>query len=352
MGHSTGITFVCLGMVLLSAAHAVRDPRKLPKAHLHLHLEGSARISTIRELAEREGVRLPDLTERRFGGFADFSVALSAATDVLRSLDDIARVCRELVEDEAEDGVVYTEPMISPYLHAGRFGLTPEEVFLAMREAFEEACAATGVRVRLMVGIDRSRSTGEAEEAARFAAERVGEGVVSLGLSGAGKDGHEEHARFARACEIARAAGLAVVPHAGLLEGADNVREALELLSPSRIAHGVRADEDPALLQELARRRVPCDACPSAEVGLGVFPEPSALPLKRMLRAGIPLTLGADDPLLFGSSVADEYALCRRSLALSDEDLALVARCSIEAAALPHEWKRRHAEGIDRWLRA
>ncbi len=100
----------------------------------------------------------------------------------------------------------------------------------------------------LMVGIDRSRSTAEAEEAARFAAAHADDGVVSLGLAGSGRDGHEEHARFARACATARAAGLAVVPHAGLLEGAESVRQALELLCPTRIAHGVRAAEDPGLL--------------------------------------------------------------------------------------------------------
>lgn len=247
----------------------MRDLRELPKAHLHLHLEGSARSSTVRELAEREGVRLPALTKPRFESFADFGSALSAATGVLSSPEDLARICRELVEDEARNGVVYTEPMVSPNLHAGRFGLSPEEVFSAMREAFEATSAATGVHVGLMIGIDRSRSTGEAEEAARFAAEHAGDGVVSLGLAGPGRAGHEEHARFADACAIARAAGLAVVPHAGLLEGAGNVRGALQLLSPTRIAHGVRATEDPALLAELGRRRIPCDTCPSAEVGLG-----------------------------------------------------------------------------------
>jgi len=305
-------------MTVVKARRTLRDPKDLPKAHLHLHLEGSARSSTVRELAEREGVRLPALTKPRFEGFADFGSALSAATDVLSSPEDLARVCRELVEDEARHGVVYTEPMVSPHLHAERFGLPPEEVFSAMREAFRTASAATGVRVGLMIGIDRSRSTEEAEKAARFAAEHAGDGVVSLGLAGPGRAGHEEHARFANACAVARDAGLAVVPHAGLLEGAANVREALKLLFPTRIAHGVRAAEDPALLTELARRRIPCDACPSAEVGLGVFAEASRLPLKPMLAAGVPLALGADDPLLFGSSVTDEYALCRRELGLSE----------------------------------
>jgi adenosine deaminase len=228
----------------------------------------------------------------------------------------------------------------------------PEETFLTMRRAFEEASAATGVGVGMMVGIDRCRSTEEAEEAARFAAAHAGDGVVSLGLAGAGRDSHEEHARFARACAIARAAGLAVVPHAGLVEGPANVRKALRLLSPTRIAHGVRAAEDQEVLEELARRRIPCDACPSAEIGLGVFEEASRLPLKAMLAAGVPLTLGADDPLLFGSSVADEYASYRREMGLSDEELAQVARFSIEASALPPKSKQYHAQGVDRWLRA
>lgn len=256
------------------------------------------------------------------------------------------------MEDEAEDGVVYTEPMVTPHLHADRFSLPPEEVFGAMQDAFQTASATTGVRVGLMIGIDRSRSTGEAEEIVRFAVEHAKDGVVSLGLAGPGRDSHEENARFAHACAVARAAGLAVVPHAGLLEGAANVREALEFLSPTRVAHGVRAAEDPALLKDLARGRITCDACPSAEVGLGVFAGPSAVPLKRMLAAGVPVTLGADDHLLFGSSVAEEYALCRHEMDLSDEELALVAHSSIEASALPQESKRRHAEGIDRWLRA
>jgi adenosine deaminase len=330
----------------------MRDPRELPKAHLHLHLEGSARPSTVRELASRHGVRLPVSPKGRFESFAEFGMALSAATEALARPEDLARVCRELVEDEAKEGVVYTEPMISPHLHAGRFGLSPEDVFLTIRRAFEEASGATGVSVGMMVGIDRSRTTGEAEEAARFAALHAGYGVVSLGLAGAGTDGHEEHARFARACEIARSAGLAVVPHAGLLEGADSVGEALELLSPTRIAHGVRTAEDPKVLEELALRRIPCDVCPTAEAGLGVFEDVSHLPFEATLGAGVPVTLGADDPLLFGSSAAGEYALCRGSLGLSDEGLALVARYSVEASALPAESKRRHTRGIDRWLHA
>jgi adenosine deaminase len=128
------------------------------------------------------------------------------------------------------------------------------------------------------------------------------------------------------------------------------VRDALERLKPSRIAHGVRAAEDPALLERLARDRVSCDVCPSAEVALGLFPEASCLPLKEMLRAGVPVTLGADDPLLFGSSVAEEYDLCRRALGLSDHELAAIARSSIEAAKLPPTLKRRHIEDVGRWL--
>jgi adenosine deaminase len=200
----------------------LRDTKRLPKAHLHLHLEGSARSSTIRELAEREGVALPTLSKRRFEDFADFSEALSAATGVLKSPEDLTRICRELVEDEAGEGVVYTEPMVVPHLHSVRFGLSPEEVFSAMWEGFEAASSATGVRVGAMIGIDRSWETERAEEASRFAAKHAGERVVSLGLAGPGRSGHEEHARFAHACEIARSAGSRTQPKKGSARSAEN----------------------------------------------------------------------------------------------------------------------------------
>jgi adenosine deaminase len=124
-----------------------------------------------------------------------------------------------------------------------------------------------------------------------------------------------------------------------------NCVSARERLKPSRIAHGVRAAENRALLEKLARDRIPCDVCPSAEVALGVFPEPAGLPLKEMLRAGVIVTPGADDPLLFGSTVAEEYVLCHRHLGMSDRDLA-----SIEAAELPHAPKQRYMMDIERWL--
>ena len=330
----------------------MRDVLRLPKAHLHLHLEGSARPTTIQELARREGIPLPTLTKPRFADFADFDTSLDAATRVLTRPTDLARICRELVEDEAADGVVYTEPMISPHHHAERFAWSPEDVLRLMHEAFEEASATTGVQVGLMIGIVRSWATEVAEEVARFAAENRRHGVVALGLAGAGLASHEEHERFATACSIARSADLTIVPHAGLLEGAANVRRALEVLAPKRIAHGVRAAEDPSVLKRLAEGRVVCDVCPSAEVGLGIFPDLSQVPVPKMLGAGVPVTLNADDPLLFGSSIAREYALARTALGLSDHELALIARYSIEASHLEASARQHHIAGIETWLAA
>jgi adenosine deaminase len=242
--------------------------------------------------------------------------------------------------------------MIGPHHHAERFAWSPEDVLRLMHDAFEEASAATRVQVGLMIGIVRSWATEFAEEVARFAAENRRYGVVALGLAGAGLSSHEEHERFANACSIARSAGLTIVPHAGLLEGAANVQRALEVLAPKRIAHGVRAAENPSVLKRLAEGRVACDVCPSAEVGLGTFSDLLQVPVPMMLRADVPVTLNADDPLLFGSSIASEYALARKALGLSDHELALIAQYSIEASHLEASARVQHIARIATWLAA
>ena len=126
----------------------------------------------------------------------------------------------------------------------------------------------------------------------------------------------------------------------------------LMVLAPEHIAHGVRAAEDPSVLKRLAQGRVVCDVCPSAEVGLGIFPDLSQVPVHELVRTGVAVTLNADDPLLFGSSVASEYALAREALGLADHELALIARYSIEASHLEASARQQYIAGIDTWLAA
>ena len=325
-----------------------RSAFALPKAHLHVHLIPSARRETIAELADRYGVDLSDAWT--FGTLAEFVAKSLLAFQVIRTPDDLARVCREFVEDEAEQGVRYTEPMIGVGYFAKKLGLSPEDTFAIQHDALQAASVRTGVEVGYMLGILRHQSAGDAEEIARFAAGHADRGVVAVGIAGDEEIGN--FASFQWACEIAREAGLLVVPHAGESVGAESVRDALDLLRPHRVAHGVRAVEDPDVLRRLAAEDVPCDVCPTSNIKLGVVSDVEAHQLPTLLEAGVPVTINADDQLYFGPKVAEEYALVRDSFGLTDDELAEIARTSARVSGATAATRARILAEIDAWLAA
>jgi adenosine deaminase len=323
-----------------------RSAVALPKAHLHIHLEGSVRPATLKELAGRQGVSLEDFWAFRDEyEFYDRYVLVSKA---IAEPNDLVRVCRELVEDEAAEGVAYTQPGIAPQVYVPRFG-TRADVFELMAEGFAQGSAATGVAVGPMIEVDVSRSVGAAEEMAAFAADRRSRGVAAFGIATA-FDPTPDYRPFARASEIARGAGLKFVPHAGEHDPADTVRQSLDFLRADRIAHGIRAVDDPTLLRRLANHGVACDVCPTSNVRLKAVPSIQAHPLPLMLEAGVPVTLNADDPLFFGSGVAGEYEVARASLGLTDGEIAAIARTSAEVSGADADVVARIHDGIDRWL--
>ncbi len=330
---------------------AVRDTglderiRSLPKAHLHVHFPRTMRPSTLRELAARQAISLEGFYQ--FASLPEF-LGRRPLGDCITTPDDLRRICRELVEDEARDGVLYTEPMVVLHRFVPRLG-SLGEVFHLMRDAFDEAEDEFGVEVGLMVGFNRhGDSVAAVEELARFAARHAGDGVVAFGFGG-----DEERAgpeAFARACAIARDAGLLVVPHAGEAAGAASVVAALDALQPDRIAHGVRAVEDDRALARLVEARVTCDVCPTSNVRPGVVPSIEQHPMMRMVEAGVPITLNADDPVDFGVTCSGEYALARAVFGLSDEQLAGIARTSALASGASGRTKERIISGVRRWL--
>jgi adenosine deaminase len=319
---------------------------ELPKAHLHLHLEGSVRPATLRELAARRGVSLETFWD--FRDEYEFYERYTLVSELVAEPDDLVRICRDLVEDEAAEGVAYTQPGIAPQVYVPRFG-TPADVFELMAEGFAQGSAATGVEVGPMVEVDVSRSVGLAEEMAAFAAERRSRGVAAFGIATA-FDARPDYRPFARAGEIAKQAGLLFVPHAGEHDPAEVVRESLDVLRADRIAHGIRAADDPALLRRLADETVACDVALTSNVRLRAVESIEAHPLPRMLEAGVPVTLNADDQLFFGSGVAEEYELARDAFGLTDGDLAAIARTSAEVSGADAGVVARIREGIDRWL--
>lgn len=329
-------------------AVSARSVFGLPKAHLHAHLILSARIETTRDLAARYGVDLTDAWT--FSSLPEFILRGALAFQVIRTPDDLARLCREFVEDEAAQGVAYTEPMMGVGYFSRQFGLSPEEVFAIHDDAFRAASAETGVEVGYLFGILRHDSLEDAVSIARFAADRADKGVVGLGI--AGDESLGSLASFRPAFEIAHEAGLLVVPHAGESMGPESVRTALDELRPHRIAHGVRTVEDADLLRRLADEQIACDVCPTSNVLLGVCPEIELHQLPALLEAGVPVTLNADDQLFFGSKIGEEYELVRKTFGLSDEQLAGIARTSARVSGASAETKARMLKGIDAWLAA
>ena len=281
---------------------ACRSLRELPKAHLHVHLEGCMRTHTLEELAGEYGMEVPQT--RGYGDFTAFSAMYVAACEALRRPEDLARIVREVAEDAAADGAVWVEPSFVPGLYADRFGST-EAVLDIMVDAVAAASRATGIGVGCMVANDRVLDPSVAAKTAEVAVKYAGRGVVSFGLDNDEVLGPPEG--FAEAFAIARDGGLLSTPHAGELVGPESVIGALDALGANRILHGVRAIEDPALIERLASEGVCLDVCPTSNLILGVVASHDEHPLGALLDAGIACSVNADDSLLFGPGLLDEY---------------------------------------------
>ncbi|GLX10376.1 putative adenosine/adenine deaminase [Microbispora sp. NBRC 16548] len=328
----------------------------LPKAHLHLHFTGSMRHSTLIELAREQGVHLPDAlvedwppklraTDER--GWFRFQRLYDIARSVLRRPEDVYRLLREAAEDEAREGSRWLEIQVDPSGYAQRFGGLTETLELVL-DATEKAARQAGIGMAVIVAANRIRHTLDARTLARLAARYEGKGVVGFGLSNDERRGRARD--FEHAFRIARRAGLLAVPHGGELLGAESVAECLDDLGADRIGHGVRAAESPRLMERLADRQITCEVCPLSNVGLGVAERPEDVPLRRLFEAGVPIALGADDPLLFGARLLPQYELARDAYGFGDAEIAELARQSIRSSTAPHAVKKELLSEIDAWL--
>src|SRR5215475_6542704 len=328
----------------------------LPKAHLHLHFTGAMRHPTLVELAGERRIHLPEAlaaawpprlsgTDER--GWFRFQRLYDIARSVLTDEPAVFRLLRETAQDEKAEGSGWLEIQVDPSGYAGRFGgLTPTvELVLAAAAA---ASAATGIGIGVIVAANRTKHPLEARTLARLAAQYAGRGVTGFGLSNDERTGAAGD--FAAAFRIAARAGLLLVPHGGELAGPDSVAACLDDLHADRIGHGIRAVEDPALVKRLAADDVTCEVCPSSNVALGVAADPGAVPLRRLFEAGVPVSLGADDPLLFGPRLAAQYEIARYAHGFSDAELASLARSSVAGSVAPAARRAELLAGIDAWL--
>jgi len=303
----------------------------LPKAELHLHLEATIAAGTARELSDRAGLPVPPAGP--FGTQAEFVVAYERARDLVASLDDVRRLAGELARRQVDDGVLWSEVHLIPGTYAGRLG-PADGLVEAMLDGARSAVGDGHLGV--VLGVNRRRSVPEAEHALDLALRWAGRGVVALGLAG---DESHPASRFADTFARAAAHDLPTVPHAGEGAGAASVRDTLAL-SPTRICHGVRAVEDPALVELLVERQVCLDMAPSSNVLLGVVPDLASHPLPMLLRRGVPVTLNSDIPGFLGHGLAEEYARCSRAWRLSDSEVRTLAETSWRQALCPETLRR------------
>ncbi len=302
---------------------------------------------TLRELATRYGIEEPET--RGFGSFSAFSMMYVAACDVLRTPDDLRRLVDETVEDAKLAGAVWVEPSLFAPHHNARIG-PDEEVIELVLDALAESSATHGVGAGLMVAGDRTRNPLDAVEQATLAVKYANRGVVGFGL--ANDEALWPSEAFGPAFDVIRGTGLLSTPHAGELAGPESVRGAVDVLGADRLQHGVRAIEDPNLVARLANEGICCDVCPTSNLALAVYPSLNDHPLGALLDAGVPCSVNADDPLLFGSQLLEEYELCRDELGFDDQRMAHVARCSVDQSGAPGALKASARAGIDQWLAA
>jgi len=323
----------------------------LPKAELHVHLEGTAPPELVQRLAARNGLPLPaemlgDDGRFRYTDFLDFLRTYDLAASVIRTGEDYRDITYEYLCSCAREGVIYVELTASPD-HAALVGLSEEDHLEGIARGIDEAREAYGIEGRILISAVKNFGLEQAVRVARHAASRPHPYVV--GFSMAGDEAGFPNQDFAEPYAIAAAAGLGCTVHAGEWAGPESVRAGMAL-PVTRIDHGVRAIEEPALVDEIAARGIVLNTCPTSNVVLGVFPSYEAHPLPRLRDAGVRFTLGSDDPPYFGATVGGEYAVCATRMGFTEDELLAVTATAIDAAFCEDELKaslrRRLAEPI------
>jgi aminodeoxyfutalosine deaminase len=341
----------------------------LPKAELHVHLEGSIHPETLLELAQRHG-RMDLLpgdnldTLQAWFAFTDFPHFVEVYMAISRLLvapEDFAAIAYACGADMAAQNIRYREVTFTPYTHTHLLGkgLAIGEILEGLEDGRRRARRDFGVEMRWIFDVPRNASfplgggdydPAPADETLRYALRGQEYGVVGFGLGGYEVGAPPEP--FAHAFREAKAAGLISAPHAGETVGPESIWGALRALEADRIGHGVRAIEDPALLLLLRDRQVPLEVNPMSNVRLHVYPSAEAHPFPHLDRMGLLLTLNSDDPPLFNTSLSAEYELLARAWGYDRAGLARIARNAFACAAAPAALKAALLDEFDGFVAA
>ncbi len=328
----------------------VIDLIRLPKAELHLHIEGTFEPELIFTIAARNGLDpgYPSLEALRaaylFSDLQSFLNIYYAGMRVLRTERDYYDLASAYLERAVAQGVRHAEIFFDPQAHTDR-GVAFGVVLEGLRKALDEARDRLGITSHLIMCFLRDLSA-ESAMATLEVAIPYRDRIIAVGLDSA--ELGNPPSKFAAVFDRARAEGFLTVAHAGEEGPPEYVWEALDLLRVSRVDHGVRSLEDPQLVERLRRQRTPLTVCPFSNVKLHVVADLAHHPLKRMLDAGLLATVNSDDPAYFGGYVAENLEGVATALGLSDSDIVTLAKNSFEASFIDDGKKRAHIEEIER----
>lgn len=330
----------------------------MPKAELHLHLDGCLRPDTAIELAGERGIDAPTTWAGMFdalvappqtGSQEELLRAFDLPIALLQDEDALARVAADLVADKAADHVEYLEIRWAPAVHRER-GLTLDDVIVAVAEATRAAAERHGVVATLTVVAMRAHDPAFNVQVAEAAVRHHPLGVTGFDLAGY-ELRDPDASRHAEAFAVARAGGLGLTVHAGeVADDGELVRRALAV-GPHRIAHGATAVHDPVLCQELIDRGITLDLCPTSNLQAGTVRSFAEHPLPELVRRGVPVTISTDDTTISNVTLSEELHACHVELGLTVAELWRITRHALDVAFVHHDERRRLGERFDRWSR-
>ncbi len=324
--------------------------RALPKAEIHIHLEGCFELDDFVRLADEAGEPLPRPKERllEFEGLSEFLEFLDWICGLVRTQDQLARAAYSFAQRVSSSGARYADVIINPTHWApwrsNLRGLV-EGLDAGFRAAEQDGLASAGLCISLL----RTQSAAEAAELVDHLLAERHPRVVALSVDGNEARSGRTGTKFADAFTRAGRAGLRRTVHAGESSGPEGVWDAIDLLGADRIDHGVRAIEDDRLVATLVERQIPLDICPSSNLTLGLYRTFDEHPIDRLRRAGVLVSVNTDDPALLGLRLEDEYVRCVEHFGWDTEIVRSVAATSIKASFATDDTKRAALEALAAW---
>jgi adenosine deaminase len=323
---------------------------RLPKAEVHVHLEGCFEPSEVERLALAAGEPLPRPVERLFDmtglDLTVFLELLDWTCGLVRTREQLARAAYAFAQREARSGVSYADLIVNP-THWSPWHGRLDEFIDALDGGFREAEVDGFARVGLCISLLRQQTASEALDLVDLLVERRLPRVVALSIDGNEAAAGRTGARFADAFRRAAQAGLHRTVHAGESSGPEGVWDAVQFLCAERSDHGVRAIEDAALVAELASRRVTLNVCPGSNVKLGLYPDLASHPLDALRRAGVPVSINTDDPALLATDLVAEYAAAAAAYGWDRGVVVEIARSAVEASFCDADHKRQLRLALD-----